>query len=204
MIQMSSYRSVALIYSALTLISGCGTSRDVEPKSSDESALRSDQRTDNKDKTDAADSKGSPRLKMALSDFKPPASLKLLDGTSVDLRPAGEQKVTLLYLWATYTPSTIDDIGTLESLVARRSGKGVRLVTVDCADSREEVRQFLAENKLNIPVAVNSEQSANARLRVSSVPALYVIDSQGIGSRSRIGPLENVDIEGAIAETATK
>jgi hypothetical protein len=200
---MESLRSVPVVFMAVIALAGCGSPQNDAPKSSEQSAspVRSDQRIGGA----ATNDPGEPiHAKQLRSELRVPNSVQLLDGTSVDLRPRGGQKVTLLYIWTTYTASILEDVASLESLASRHRDNSLRVFSVNCTDSRDEVQRFVSENKLRIPVALDADRNVTNRLRITSVPSLYLVDGRGTASLCRIGPLADVDIEGAIAKFATK
>ncbi|MGB9834421.1 MAG: TlpA family protein disulfide reductase [bacterium] len=89
-------------------------------------------------------------------------------------------KVVILNFWATWCPPCRDEIPELNSFYEEYKNRVVFL-GIEIMESREEVEQFLQEQRILYPIILDSEQktSISNLYRISLVPTTYVIDEQG-------------------------
>lgn len=112
----------------------------------------------------------------------PDTVLALLDGDAMATAVV-PGKVGVVYFFAPWCFYCKHSIGNLDSLVAEgRVGWG-RAIALDY-QSADEVRDFIAENGVRLPVLLGDGQTA-ADWSIRAFPTYYVIDREGrISSRS--------------------
>jgi thiol-disulfide isomerase/thioredoxin len=109
----------------------------------------------------------------------PEYSAMWLDGSKFEL--AGKRdKVVLLNVWATWCGPCRFEIPELEALHAKYSAKGFEVIGVSVDESGvEPVKQFVEENKMTYPVALDPEGKLAALLQTSVLPTSVLIDRKG-------------------------
>jgi thiol-disulfide isomerase/thioredoxin len=124
----------------------------------------------------------------------PRIALPRLDGDgTLGVEPGA---VTLVDFWATWCGPCRASMPRLQRLYGEVGPKGVRLLSVDTdAESpgrAQEVRQFLADNRLSFPVVLDDGSGSEA-LRVSSLPTLFLIDKDGRVLWRHVGTFQAAD-----------
>ncbi len=110
----------------------------------------------------------------------PAASLKLLDGETVELAAHKGQDVVVLDFWATWCVPCRQAMPQVERAVKAFRSKGVELYAVNVGESAEEVRRFLEQVKPDITVALDPKGKVARRFGVESFPSLVIIGKDGV------------------------
>jgi thiol-disulfide isomerase/thioredoxin len=119
--------------------------------------------------------------------------LELLGGKPTKLS-SYRGSVVLLNFWATWCPACREEIPSMEKLYSTLKKKGLVIVAVDLAESRDVVRSFVTENKMTYPVLLDTAGSVGALYGARSLPTTYIIGRDGrilartIGSRDWNAP----------------
>jgi peroxiredoxin len=100
-----------------------------------------------------------------------------LEGKKVRLSDF-QGKAVLLNFWSTTCPACLMELKSLESLSQQLTGKPFALLAIT-DNSRDEIKQFLDETHLKLPVYFDSDQSAHRKYQVMYLPASFVIDPSG-------------------------
>jgi len=87
-------------------------------------------------------------------------------------------KAVLINFWSTTCPACLMELKSLESLSQQLTGKPFALLAVT-DNSRDEIRQFLDETGLKLPVYFDPGNDAHRKYQVMYLPASFVIDPQG-------------------------
>jgi len=104
-----------------------------------------------------------------------------LDGAGFVLRPATEP--TLIYFWATWCPSCRAMQGNIEPLL-----KNYRVITVAMqSEGDAAVGGYLKEHGLHYPVLNDPDGALARRYGVRAVPALFVVDREGMIRFTEVG-----------------
>ena len=131
--------------------------------------------------------------KVALRFLRHPApmptfSLKDLDGKPIDSsRLAG--KVVLLNFWATWCPPCRAEIPDLVALQQKYPDQ-IQIIGVSEDDAPPDVvREFVAEHKMNYPVAMTTPEMERAFPGIDALPTSFLIDREGRVARKHVGML---------------
>jgi thiol-disulfide isomerase/thioredoxin len=107
-----------------------------------------------------------------------PIRLDDIDGKSF-VRTDFSGKVTLVNFWATWCPPCIEEIPSLNRLKTKLAGRPFELVSINYAQDRNTVLDFMQRVKVDFPVLLDLEgEHANA-WQVISYPSTFVIDRTG-------------------------
>lgn len=111
----------------------------------------------------------------------PDFSLRTLTGERVKLSDY-KGKVVLLSFWATWCAPCKQELPVLQALMDKHGKDGVQVLAVNIDDPKTvaEVRRFIADRKLTMPIPLDSDSkvlgSYNPRI---ALPFLQVIDPEG-------------------------
>ena len=125
----------------------------------------------------AAEEPSGPRTEVG--DTMPPYKAVALDGKPFDLaREKGS--VVLLNVWATWCGPCRFETPELESLHQKYSGKGFKVIGVSVDDTGAAgVQQFVKENKITYPVAIDAEGHISDVLHTTVLPTSVIIGRDG-------------------------
>ncbi len=107
-----------------------------------------------------------------------------LDGV-VDLagRPvvlsAYRGRVLLVNLWATWCAPCLEEMPSLARLRERHAARGLDVLAVSIGDPLPRIERFLAQHRLELPVAVDRDRALLAKWRVSVLPSSFLFDHAG-------------------------
>ena len=151
----------------------------------------------------AVESAASPAQGGVMPDYK----AALLDGTTFSTY--GERgNVVLLNLWATWCGPCRAEVPALLSLHERFAGRGFKVVGISLDDPGDEpaVRDFVREQKITYPVALDKDGTLSKAFHVSVLPTSMLIDRQGRIVWQDIGMLskDNPKLVGAIESALGK
>jgi cytochrome c biogenesis protein CcmG/thiol:disulfide interchange protein DsbE len=129
----------------------------------------------------------------------PDATLELLDGGRAQLAAAG--KPTVLAFWATWCSPCRAELPVLDRL-ARSFGEQARFIAVNIedADALADIKQFVGQAKITMPVALRGGPLAD-RYHVESIPHLVVLDKQGKVAEVLSGVHEEGEVAAAVKRT---
>ena len=118
-----------------------------------------------------------------LKDFKgsiKPTALALndIDGQSI-VKKDFSGKVTLINFWATWCPPCIEEIPSLNRLQQKMAGKPFELISINYAQDRDTVVEFLERVKVDFPVLLDRDGAYAKQWNVISYPSTFVIDTRG-------------------------
>ena len=109
----------------------------------------------------------------------PDYSAMWLDGSKFDLATKRE-KVVLLNVWATWCGPCRIEIPELQALHNKLAPKGFEVIGVSVDESGvESVRQFVNEQKMTYPVALDPEGKLAAIFQTSVLPTSVLLDRTG-------------------------
>jgi peroxiredoxin len=96
-------------------------------------------------------------------------------------------KVTFLNFWAVYCAPCRIEMPVFQALIdGKIEGEG-QVLTVNRGDRPEQVRQFFADIKVNLPTAMDTKITVNDLYRVVNLPITYIIDKEGVIRERHIG-----------------
>ena len=118
-----------------------------------------------------------------LQDFKGklrPVSLNLSDinGHAFVKTDFGD-KVTVVNFWATWCPPCIEEIPSLNRLQRKMADRPFELISINYAEDRETVANFLKRVDVDFPVLLDTNGEYARQWHVISYPSTFVIDRHG-------------------------
>jgi cytochrome c biogenesis protein CcmG/thiol:disulfide interchange protein DsbE len=120
----------------------------------------------------------------------PTFRLPSLEGGEVELG-SYRGKVVLLNFWATWCPPCVAEMPSLERLHRTLGPEGLAVVTVSTDEDEAALRQFVAANKLSLPVLRDpGGRVASGQYRTTGYPETFVLDRNGVLLEHVVGPAE--------------
>lgn len=111
----------------------------------------------------------------------PDFSLRTLSGERVKLSDY-RGKVVLLSFWATWCGPCKQELPVLQALMDKHGKDGLQVLAVNIDDPKTvaEVRRFVADRKLTMPVPLDTDSKVLGRYNPRiALPYLQVIDTEG-------------------------
>ncbi|MEO8842928.1 MAG: TlpA disulfide reductase family protein [Kofleriaceae bacterium] len=129
----------------------------------------------------------------------PAVTLELLDGTHVELAKLIGQRPIYLKFWATWCVPCREQMPHLEATF-RDHGDQLAVYAVDVAinDPIENVRKFVAQKHLTVPVAIDRDGSVAEQFDLNVTPQHVLIDRAGVVRY--VGHAITPELERAIAD----
>jgi len=127
----------------------------------------------------------------------PDFSLKTLNDQRVKLSDL-KGSVVVVDFWASWCPSCQKSLPRLDRMSGDKAlaGRGLRVIAVDCGETKEKAKGYLEKNNLSLRVARDEDGSLEDDYRIHSLPVTVVIGRDGF-IRDVIVP----SAEGATDET---
>jgi thiol-disulfide isomerase/thioredoxin len=116
----------------------------------------------------------------------------LLDGSPFDLAQHLGQKVVILDFWATWCPPCREGLPTIAEVAAEYQGRGVEFFAIDCGESPEDVRQFLAQTGLRLTVVMDRDGAIGNLYQVDGIPQTVIIGKDGTVRVVHVGLTANL------------
>jgi len=110
----------------------------------------------------------------------PDFSLKTFDDQNIGLSNL-KGSVVVLDFWATWCPSCQESLPHLDKM-SRDQGpaaRGLRVVAIDCGETKQTAMDFLAKNKLSLQVVQDEDGSLQNSYRIHSLPVTIVVGRDG-------------------------
>jgi len=141
-----------------------------------------------------ADSQGAsstlPQLGMA-----PEWQLKRIDGSMMSSTELAG-KVVVLDFWATWCPPCRDEIPGYIEMQRELESKGVVIVGVSLDQGGPGVvEKFAAQFKINYPLVMADENTADLFGGIEAIPTTFLIDRDGQVRHRKVGSMERHDYE---------
>jgi peroxiredoxin len=109
----------------------------------------------------------------------PDFTLQNLDGESVSLSDLRGNPV-MINFWNTGCPPCRNEMPYLQEVYDENRDTGLVLLTINIGQSASTVNDFLEENKLALPVLLDSDGAVTQRYGMPGIPTTFFIDSGGI------------------------
>jgi thiol-disulfide isomerase/thioredoxin len=87
--------------------------------------------------------------------------------------------IVLVQFWATYCTPCRKEMPTMNSLIKKMQDKPFKIVTVNMAETPEEVAAFIKEVPVDFPVLLDSDGSTVSQWKVFAAPANFILDKKG-------------------------
>jgi len=109
-----------------------------------------------------------------------PLPLSLADSSgNLFVRKNYRDKVTIVNFWATWCRPCVKEIPSLNNLRRLMKGKPFELISVNYAESAEEIRAFLKTVNVDFPVLMDVDGRVSADWHVVVFPSTFVIGPKG-------------------------
>lgn len=158
-------------------------------------------------KTSSAASQEENAPKTDVGDLMPAYSAKYLDGKPFDLA-AEKGNVVLLNLWATWCSPCRFETPELQALHDKFAAQGFKVIGVSVDEGgAEAVKQFVTENKITYPIALDADSRIANVLRTTVLPTSVIIGRDGRITWRRIGavmPNETSSLEAVVKHALAK
>ena len=131
---------------------------------------------------------------IALGSKAPPAVVKALDGTSVNLSHLVGPEPTVIEFWATWCPNCKELEPTLNAAQAKYAGK-VKFLTVAVAinESFERVQKTVAAHHMPPTVVYDADGNAAGAYDAPATSYVVVIDHTGKVVYTGVGGTQDID-----------
>ncbi|NTU77878.1 MAG: TlpA family protein disulfide reductase [Chloroflexales bacterium] len=120
---------------------------------------------------------GDPDEGLSIGRRLPDADLRALDGATLRVHDLRGQPAVLNF-WATWCGPCREEIPNLEQASAAYQGQGVRFLAIT-DELRPEVRSFMSDIDMSLPVYFDNGGRAGKRYQVQSIPTTFFLDSEG-------------------------
>ena len=126
------------------------------------------------------------KIGLPAPDFKFPG----IDGKMVKLSDY-RGKVVLVNIWATWCPSCVDEMPSMEKLYRKLQGEKFEILAVSIDSlGATAVAPFMKKYQLTFPALIDSAGAIRMGYRTTGVPESFIIDKNGILVKKIIGPLD--------------
>lgn len=110
----------------------------------------------------------------------PEISLDLLDGGKMKLSDHKGKHVVILDFWASWCGPCRMSLPLVAEVAAQYADKGVVFYAVNVGESPEKARNFLAQTKLSMTVAMDPDGKAGRLYGAEAIPRMVIIDKEGV------------------------
>lgn len=107
-----------------------------------------------------------------------PIKLRDISGRQFDIQDF-TGKVTLVNFWATWCRPCVEEIPSLNRLKTAMQGKPFQLISVNYAETPEEIRSFLDMVNVDFPVLIDPGGRVAGQWKVVAFPSTFVIGPDG-------------------------
>lgn len=105
-------------------------------------------------------------------------NLKDVYGNSV-VKDDFKGQITLVNFWATWCPPCVQEIPSLNRLQKRMSNLPFELISINYAEERDTILDFLKKVKVEFPVLLDHNGDLAKKWQVITYPSTFVIDTKG-------------------------
>jgi thiol-disulfide isomerase/thioredoxin len=117
-----------------------------------------------------------------------PTCPAIFSRTNVSLDPSDYKgKVVLLDFWATWCPPCIKSMPFFNALHNELGKDGFEVVAINLDEDHDTVSAFLAEHKVNYPIAFDPQGECPKTYDVKAMPSSYLLDKSGIVRKIHLG-----------------
>jgi len=88
-------------------------------------------------------------------------------------------QVTIINFWATWCPPCVKEIPSLNRLKKKMKGKNFELISINYAEDKKTILDFMKKVNVEFPVLLDPEGSFAKKWNVITYPSTFVIDKEG-------------------------
>jgi len=129
----------------------------------------------------------------------PPFSLKLLDGTSLDVATLWRDRPVVVFFMASWC-SVCGTQNEIFAPLIERYGDAVGFVGVAGRDKAPALRKWVSDHKVDYPVGIDPDQATWRRYAVRTPPAVIIVAPGGKLMRGWPGGATSEELETALEE----
>jgi len=115
--------------------------------------------------------------------------LQDLNGTSVDISDF-KGKIVFLNFWATWCPTCVVEMPSMEKLHRKLNDKDFAVVTISIQDSVAAVKEFFEKNQLTFTALLDSFGNTPPAFGIRAIPTTFILDKNGRIIGRAMGPRE--------------
>ncbi|KLU65915.1 sporulation thiol-disulfide oxidoreductase A precursor [Desulfosporosinus acididurans] len=127
----------------------------------------------------------------------PDFELQSVNGETVKLSSLRGKKV-IVNFWASWCPPCRLEMPEMENYYTKNRNTGVEILAVNLTTaekSQAEVTSFMKADGITFPVLLDKNGDAARLYNISSIPASFILDSQGIIRDKIVGPMTNESMQ---------
>lgn len=121
----------------------------------------------------------------------PDFELRTVDGKAMKLSGLRGKKV-IVNFWATWCPPCRLEMPEMEKFYTKNKNEGIEILAVNLTKAekrRADVPAFMEAYGITFPVLLDENSDAARLYEVSSIPASFIIDTQGVIREKIVGPM---------------
>jgi len=121
----------------------------------------------------------------------PDFELKTIEGKAIALSSLRGKKL-ILNMWATWCPPCRQEMPDMEKFYTNHKIEGSEILAVNLTQaekSRNDVPTFIKDYGITFPVIMDENGDVARLYKVSSIPATFIIDTQGVIREKIVGPM---------------
>ncbi|AFM41145.1 Peroxiredoxin [Desulfosporosinus acidiphilus SJ4] len=132
-----------------------------------------------------------PTVGLEKGNLAPDFELQSVDGKTIKLSSLRGKKV-ILNFWASWCPPCRLEMPEMEKFSTQNKSKGIEILSVNLTKAernRDDVTTFMKTDSITFPVLLDEKGDAAQLYNISSIPASFVIDTQGVIRQTIVGPM---------------
>ncbi|REK08929.1 MAG: DUF2092 domain-containing protein [Planctomycetota bacterium] len=122
----------------------------------------------------------------------PPIELELLDGGTLDLASFKGKNIVILDFWATWCGPCLQAMPIIDAVAEKYADKGVKLFAVNLQEGPDEIKPFLEDAELEVPVALDTEGTVAQAYLAEAIPQTVIVGKDGTVQVVTIGLVPNL------------
>ena len=131
----------------------------------------------------------------------PAFTVKTMEGKEVSFQSLSSGKPVLVDFWATWCAPCVKAMPELQKLHQKHAAKGFSVVGISIDEEHDKAKTFTAKRKLAYPVYLDATKTpAWSTFHVRSIPAVFLVDSQGRIVQQWLGKVDMKEVEQAVAK----
>lgn len=125
-----------------------------------------------------------------VGNLAPNFQLHNLDGKPVSLSDF-RGKPVMLNFWSTRCPPCVSEMPYIQQMYEEWRDKGLILLVIHMGGSPSQVKEFLQNHNLSLPVLLDTTQAIAQKYNIRWIPTTFFIDKEGIIQVVRVGAFPN-------------
>lgn len=189
---MKKYLAVAfLIGLVIWGLYDVGGNKSKSPDATSNSASVQDAKSDSAEVSTNTDQGQQLTAGLEKGNLAPDFELVSIDGKAIKLSSLRGKKV-IVNFWATWCPPCRLEMPEMEKFYSKHKNEGIEILAVNlikAEKSRADVPAFIKAYSTTFPVLLDENSDAARLYNVSSIPASFIVDTQGVIREKIVGPM---------------